>query len=63
MRATLRTRCAVCQTAIARGDEIAELPTGRFGHLACAEYAKNKALVRSPDGDTYRARYSYRGRA
>jgi len=63
MRAKHRTYCAVCQTIVERGSEIEPMPTGRWGHAGCAEYARNRTLVRSPDGDTYRARYGYRGRA
>lgn len=63
MKAKHRTYCAVCQIFIRRGEEIGILPTGRWGHAGCAQFARNKARITSPDGDTFRSRYSYRGRA
>lgn len=63
MRAAFKGWCAVCQKHFPPGTSIEKTPRGKWGHAACAAYAKNKVLVRSPSGDTYRARYSWRGRA
>jgi len=63
MKARTRSYCAVCQTFVSPGETIEKTPRGKWGHAACAASAKNKALITSPEGDTYRARYSYRGRA
>lgn len=51
MKAKFRTYCAVCQMYVRIGEPIGRMPTGRWGHEACAEHARNKVLVR--EGYTY----------
>jgi len=46
VKALRRSHCEACGLPVWKGQDIAKLPSGHWGHRACKEAALNAVLVR-----------------